>query len=331
VDDQDTMKTYGNTELPDGTSERPLVTFALLAYNQEQFIREAVEGALAQTYSPLEIILSDDCSSDQTYNILKHFACTYAGEKKILLLRQPRNKGIAEHINCIISKASGNIIILAAGDDISVPERTSLSVGAMLESGCSLVHSNVTYIDIKSSEIPNPRKKEPLMWSNFNLLSAATSTSLYIGATGVINKGIWESFGPIRDSKAFEDLVFGFRSCLLNGSLFVPYPLVRYRIGAGITYIGDEASVKEIKSKRIAELEAHIATFRQRLSDLRSISKNHTEIAREMRRCLQEAKLRKGFILGWGNFIFLAALSPTTLFKMIKVKYLNSRHSGTLK
>lgn len=43
-------------------SQAPLVTFALFAYNQEKFIREAVEGAFAQTYESLEIILSDDCS-----------------------------------------------------------------------------------------------------------------------------------------------------------------------------------------------------------------------------------------------------------------------------
>ena len=48
----------------DSASDRPLVTFALFAYNQEKYIREAVEGAFAQTYAPLEIILSDDCSTD---------------------------------------------------------------------------------------------------------------------------------------------------------------------------------------------------------------------------------------------------------------------------
>ena len=42
------------------------MTFVLLAYNQEKYIREAVDGALAQTYHPLKIILSDDCSSDRT-------------------------------------------------------------------------------------------------------------------------------------------------------------------------------------------------------------------------------------------------------------------------
>ena len=48
------------------TTEPPRVTLAVIAYNQERFIREAIEGAFAQTYQPLEIILSDDCSSDRT-------------------------------------------------------------------------------------------------------------------------------------------------------------------------------------------------------------------------------------------------------------------------
>ena len=46
--------------------ELPLLTFALFSYNQENYIRQAVEGALAQDYPRLEIIISDDCSQDET-------------------------------------------------------------------------------------------------------------------------------------------------------------------------------------------------------------------------------------------------------------------------
>jgi len=53
------------------TNTKPLITFALFAYNQERFIREAVQGAFSQTYSPLEIIMSDDCSKDRTFDIEK--------------------------------------------------------------------------------------------------------------------------------------------------------------------------------------------------------------------------------------------------------------------
>lgn len=51
--------------------EKPLISYVVTAYNIERFVREAVECAFAQTYSPLEIVLSDDCSSDRTFEIMK--------------------------------------------------------------------------------------------------------------------------------------------------------------------------------------------------------------------------------------------------------------------
>ena len=58
--------------LEDGAlSDRPLVTLVLVSYNQEKYIREAVDAAFAQTYSPLTIEISDDASVDKTYEIIQ--------------------------------------------------------------------------------------------------------------------------------------------------------------------------------------------------------------------------------------------------------------------
>ena len=67
-----------------GGEELPLVTFALFAYNQEKYIREAIEGAFSQTYEPLEIILSDDCSRDDTHRIMCEMAAGYRGHHRVL-------------------------------------------------------------------------------------------------------------------------------------------------------------------------------------------------------------------------------------------------------
>lgn len=73
------------TQIVESCQDRPLITFALFAYNQEQFIEEAVQGAFSQTYSPLEIILSDDGSSDQTFAIISRMESEYCGPHKIIL------------------------------------------------------------------------------------------------------------------------------------------------------------------------------------------------------------------------------------------------------
>lgn len=106
-------------------SQRPLVTFALFAYNQEHFIRDAIRGALSQTYEPLEIILSDDCSSDRTFEIMQEMADAYEGPHRVRLNRSPENLGILGHLIDVGREARGSILVVAAGDDISKPERVA--------------------------------------------------------------------------------------------------------------------------------------------------------------------------------------------------------------
>ena len=107
-------------------AHRPLLTFAIAAFNQEQFIREAVEAALAQTYSPLEIILSDDCSEDGTFDVMRKLAGSYRGPDRVILNRNSTRRSIGGHLNRVVAIAKGELILAAAGDDISLPQRTQV-------------------------------------------------------------------------------------------------------------------------------------------------------------------------------------------------------------
>ena len=77
--------------MPDNATDQPMVTFALFAYNQEKYIREAVKGAFSQTYEPLEIILSDDCSSDRTFEIMQEMAKAYQGPHRVVARTNRKN------------------------------------------------------------------------------------------------------------------------------------------------------------------------------------------------------------------------------------------------
>lgn len=114
---------FGTVDLPADAAGRPLVTFALFAYNQEAYIREAVEGAFAQTYSPLEIILSDDCSTDRTFEIMQEMAAEYRGPHQVRVIRNQKNMGLVPHFLARCREAAGSIIVVAAGDDVSYPDR----------------------------------------------------------------------------------------------------------------------------------------------------------------------------------------------------------------
>lgn len=106
--------------------ERLLMTFALFAYNQEKYIREAVEGAFSQTYEALEIILSDDCSTDRTFEIMQKMAAEYDGPHEVRVRRTQENVGTLNHVLEVAKIAKGYYLVVAAGDDISLPDRTGI-------------------------------------------------------------------------------------------------------------------------------------------------------------------------------------------------------------
>lgn len=116
-------------------SDQPLVSFVLIAYNQEKFIREAINGALSQTYEPMELVLSDDCSSDRTFEIMKEMAAAYTGPHRIVLNRNAKNLGIGTHFQQAVALSGGRWIVAAAGDDISIPERVAKCMEIVMTHG----------------------------------------------------------------------------------------------------------------------------------------------------------------------------------------------------
>ena len=95
-------------------TDAPFVSLILLVYNHERFVAEAIRGALSQTYSPLEIILSDDCSKDASFAIIERETANYRGKHSIRLNRNARNLGFARHLSWLHSIIGGNLVVVAA-------------------------------------------------------------------------------------------------------------------------------------------------------------------------------------------------------------------------
>lgn len=223
-----------NQEIASG-SERPLITFLLLSYNQEKFIREAVEGAFAQTYSPLEILLSDDCSADRTFEIMAEMAADYQGPHTIILNRNPKNLGIGAHFNRAAQIAKGELIVAAAGDDLSLPERTTLLCDAWVASGAQAfsLFSDALFIDESGKELQQ-------LYSNSLPVTADTVEAAVKkggvglpGCTHMFSRKTFEIFGPMDDQVMAEDMVIPFRSLILGRIAYVNQPLVKYRTHEG--------------------------------------------------------------------------------------------------
>ncbi|MEM5947468.1 glycosyltransferase family 2 protein [Spirochaetia bacterium 38H-sp] len=105
-----------------------LVSIVMPVYNSSRFIEDTLNSVLAQTYSNWELIAVDDCSTDDSYEILKKYADK---DKRITVLRLEKNSGAAVARNRAIDVARGDYIAFIDSDDLWVPEKLSVQVNFM--------------------------------------------------------------------------------------------------------------------------------------------------------------------------------------------------------
>lgn len=231
------MKSYGNINLPDSTPDRPLVSFTLFAYNQEKYIQEAIAAAFAQTYEPLEIILSDDCSSDRTFAIMKEMASGYGGPHKVSLHCTEENLGhhrFGRRVGDLLSLASGDFIVLAAGDDISSTNRCEVLATEWVASGrpdCC-IHSHAKVID-EHGDFTGVVAGDNSISGLSRLDFLKQDGRGLIGATNAISRSLVEDFPSFPETIAAEDGLLAFRAHLKEGIKFIPEALVLYRRHGG--------------------------------------------------------------------------------------------------
>ncbi|MFT6834788.1 MAG: glycosyltransferase involved in cell wall biosynthesis [Francisellaceae bacterium] len=209
----------------------PLVTFILLCYKQEKYIREAVKSVLEQDYKNIEFILSDDDSPDSTFDLLKLEAANYSHLKSVTLNKNPTNLGLVSHFNKLLSMAKGDIIVVAAGDDISLSHRVSSSVEILKDQTISFVSFNDEIIDSESKTLSIGERVGFNGLKKFTLDDYITSISLpFSGASRAFRKSIYEFFGDLSPDCPTEDTPYILR-CLLQGDGAVSSDIaIKYRV-----------------------------------------------------------------------------------------------------
>lgn len=247
---------------------RPLLTLALVTYNQERFIAQAVQSAFDQTYSPLEIILSDDASTDATFSIMREMAAHYRGPHRIVLNRNDPNIGLARHVNQIARIARGELVIAAAGDDLSVPERAEILFKAWdgNDRRATCLHSRVAHIG-PDGEPASPPPWERDAGPTHRIVTQTIPPLEYVktqrpdvlGCTCAWAPSLFKIFGDLPDDVVHEDNAVVMRSLIQSRSiLFIDTPLVRYRVHGGNLF-----NSRDRRAATLAELQAQARRMRR--------------------------------------------------------------------
>lgn len=246
----------------------PLVSFFIMAYNQEECIRAAIEGAFAQTYQPLEILLSDDTSSDRTFTIMEEMASTYRGPHQIILNRNAHNLGHSGHTDRIMELANGLFVVNSSGDDISLPERTTRLVEAWLASGrqAAVIHSAVERMTADGQTHEILPKQNP-MHRHSPLALLRKPPSIY-GASMGWARELFKVFGPLGPKPIFPDFPICLRAATLGEVIYLDTPLVHYRVGGVSWPDAEKLGFYALYGHRLKFLKWHLSFSRLYLDDM---------------------------------------------------------------
>lgn len=147
--------------------KKDLVSIVIPTYNQEDFIAKTLTSVLDQTYSDLEVIVADDCSTDSTVEIVMGFA---QRDNRIRLLLAEKNRGIPNNFNKAFDEVNGEFVAFLGGDDVMFPTKIEKLIHILKTNPeAGLVYSDMELYNVKTNETRLQSDKgihnQPLDWA----------------------------------------------------------------------------------------------------------------------------------------------------------------------
>lgn len=228
---------------------RPKASILLITYNQELYVKDAIKSALDQGYTPLEVIISDDCSTDDTWREIQEAVHNYSGPHELILNRNPENLGIGAHLSRLAKMATGELLFVAAGDDMSMPDRCKVVVDAWIQADekPDLISADLVDMDLDGNLHATIK---PTDLTGMDLEAWLKDQPYIVGAAHTWHRRLFDTFGLLPKGVVAEDMIMTFRAVIGGGAISVGVPLVKYRRGGvsgRVRAMDAETVVRKIK------------------------------------------------------------------------------------
>jgi glycosyltransferase involved in cell wall biosynthesis len=247
-------------------ADRPLVSIGLPTYNGERYIRDALDSLVAQDYKNIEIVVSDNASSDGTLSVVEGYAMRDA---RVRVIRQDVNVGAPANFNVVFRESAGSFFMWAADDDRWEPGYVSACLTALLSHPNAVAAcSRVRFID----EEGEPIDLDYHLYDNPDLKTA----SPLLRSRAILRQGGWYQVyglarrGSLAQTRLFtdtygSDVVLILELALLGPIVRVPYVLHWYRQlqdrneGTRATRQGGRASLPNVITCPATHLEQSLS------------------------------------------------------------------------
>lgn len=211
-------------------ADKPLVSIIALNYNQSDFLIESLEAIALQSYKNIELIITDDCSKDDSIEKIDTWV-EKNPQVQVIKVYNKINLGLCKTLNKAIHLSKGYYIKPIACDDILLPEYLE-KVTAEFNNETDLIFTDMILMNEKgetrhASNYKNNRVNPAIFLNNCELLLEAQ----YVAAPTIIYKrSLFDQIEGYDESLAYEDWDFLLKAQKKTNFTFIDQPLVKYRV-----------------------------------------------------------------------------------------------------
>lgn len=260
-------------------STPPKVSVCMPVYNGGDYIADSIQSVLTQTYNNFNLIVCDNCSTDNTEEIIRNFK-----DPRLIYMRNKKNLGLVGNHNRCLELADGEYVYFLHHDDIMLPDNLALKIGILDEHpNVGLVHSDVLFIDKngKQLDITKFDAKRDYIEDGIKafekyILAMPVGARFFIGAV-LARRGCYlklGGFNPIIPN--VNDSEMWMRILLFYDVACIGKPLVKYRLHDGMT----SASINDRDGLNLPGLEEHylasnivIEKYKSRIPQWKNLNK----------------------------------------------------------
>lgn len=281
----------------------PKISVVMSVYNAEQYLGEATDSILNQTFKNFEFIIVNDGSTDSSLDIIKSY-----NDARIVVIDQ-KNTGLAKALNNGIKIAKGKYIARMDADDISMPDRLQLQYDFLEKHPeCVAVGSNAEIIDKDGNYVYT--SNQALCWEEIKNNLPSTP---FIHSSTMYRKTDFDKVGGYPEIYRIEDVVFFNKLAKIGELRNVPDILIKYRLCP--TAVTTKSSGKDSKIIENIILDAiNDKITEEQKNILKSMAMNRDL---KYKTAIYHLHIAKKYL--WNNY--QPKLARKNLIKSLKIKF----------
>ncbi|WP_244307406.1 glycosyltransferase family 2 protein [Flavobacterium fluviatile] len=271
----------------------PLVSIICLCYNHEKFVIESLNSVLNQTYKNIELIIADDCSSDNSKQIIQNWLKNHPN---ITFLSNEKNLGNTKTFNKTLLLAKGEYIIDLAADDILLPNCVDKQIMAFLNSNqinLGIVYGNAEIISENNAHlsyyyaINNQNKVITKPASSDIYIAMLNQSSKICSVSSMVKRTVFDQLNGYDENLFYEDLDFWIRASRIYNFEFIDSVLIKKRevensLGSQF-YKKNNSKTKKINHSSYLVIKKAIALNKNRTENKALLKRMHYEMDKALK------------------------------------------------